>query len=92
MLIILQTTVYLLRIVFQNGIYCHSTKKSPLGRGNAKGARRGDKNCADSVITQIKNDARGSAKIFIFFSAEGKILTTERGYRIFATGFVDERL
>jgi len=26
-------------------------KKSPLGRGNAKGARRGDKNCAGFVIT-----------------------------------------
>ncbi len=63
-------TVYLLRSVFQNGIYCHSTKKSPLGRGNAKGARRGDKNCAELVITQIENDARGSAKIFIFFLQE----------------------
>jgi hypothetical protein len=84
-------TVYLLSSVFQNGIYCHFTKKSPLGRGNAKGARRGDKNCADLVITQIENDARGIAKIFIFFLQEKKF-TTERGYRISATGLVDECL
>jgi len=58
-------------MAFQNGIYIHSTKKSPLGRGNAKGARRGDKNCAALVITQIKNDARGNTKIFIFFLQGG---------------------
>jgi hypothetical protein len=41
-------------------------KKSPLGRGNAKGARRGDKNCAAFVITQIKKAARVARGIFDF--------------------------
>jgi len=34
-------------------------KKSPSGRGNARGARRGDKNCADLFISQIEKGARG---------------------------------
>jgi hypothetical protein len=49
-------------------------KKSPLGRGNAKGARRGDKNCAAFVITQIDTAARGHKEIFYFFMRGMKIL------------------
>jgi len=43
-------------------------KKSPPGRGNARGARRGDKNCAALVITHINSVARVGQKKFIFFS------------------------
>jgi hypothetical protein len=49
-------------------------KKSPLGRGNAKGARRGDKNCAAFVITQIDTAARGHKKNFYFFMHGMKFL------------------
>jgi len=48
-------------------------KKSALGRGNAKGARRGDKNCAAFVITQIDVSARGHKEIFLFFYERDEI-------------------
>ena len=47
-------------------------KKSPLGRGNAKGARRGDKNCAAIVITQIKPGARVEGEFFEIFHEDGE--------------------
>jgi hypothetical protein len=52
-------------------------KKSPPGRGNARGARRGDKNCAAIVITQTKNGARLNRKFFVFFLNRGDFLSGE---------------